>query len=1031
MKRLFKGFLLSIVLLFASGLIQETLPFDATLAPYFHYDIQSHSLSIQIDPAKHLLRAEDRLEVQWRGRWTNNLSFLLHPSLRVTRVLEAKTLQPLPWGEVAYSESARRVEIPFPRSSGSFSVAISYEGTLYDPVVKEKALQFVRGDQTSGLIGPEGVYLSHASHWYPDRPQSLASFEVEATIPAPFRVVTQGRLISEEVRGGSVRSKWIYDLPAESLTLVAGPYTVRSRQAGSIKVSTYFLPEDEKFSETFLDGAEEYLKLYSDLLGQYPFTKFDIVQNFFSSGYGFPTFTLLAPETIRQGKEFLRPGALDHEIVHSWWGHSVMNKPGTGNWVEALTAYCANYYYRELKLGEESARKYRQEVMQKYAIQVPPSKDYPLRDFEGKENEVDGQIGYGKGSMVFHMLRRLVGKDLFFATLKAFSRSYGGKQATWKDIQKIFEESSDRKLEDFFSQWLDRTGGPRLKLEGAKTQVTPKGYLVSGEVVQEGETYDLPLTVEVDEGAGKRSLLLEVSKRRTPFSMEGPRSPLSLRVDPDYQIFRRLYPEEVVPCLNALLEDRDKILVVPERGDEESRKIYADLAKMVQMRKSGRIVSEKELTEADVRNASVFFLGESWKNPVASRLLSSHPSPIRLREGSWTVEGESLDEGDESLLMTYPHPMQNGKWVTLYFGISPGALSRAQYIFFYGWDSYLVFKKGRPLKRGTLAPLRSMVSCNFLPFPDTEPTHERRLKEHVTTLASPELGGRHPGTAEYLKAQAYIAKQLEGMGLPPIYQPFSITVRDIDKTALVMKTGGSEQNLKAVPFRFSKEGEWEGPVLSMEMEENERARDIPGKAVLIRCHDGPKNLQIKTLLDKIKSLQSKGAAAAIFLIQEGDLENLAPYITYPSYFTPKLEARFRGREGEGFSFNRAMEASKTVAKAEGPNATVDLPVLLLPYSPQEEERLRWALEQKEVTLHLSVHFKRTRLSDSNIGGVIEGQDPERKGEFLILGAHYDHLGKNETTGAVTRGRTTTLPEWRPFWRLAGPSLREERNSREA
>ena len=151
-ERLLKSLFLSAVLLFASGLIEETFPLDASLAPYFQYDIQSHSLTIQIDPARHLLRAEDRLEVHWRGRWTNNLSFLLHPSLRVTRVLDAKNGQSLPWGEVSHSESARRIEVQLPRSSGSSSIAISYEGTLYDPVVKEKALQFVRGDQTSGLI---------------------------------------------------------------------------------------------------------------------------------------------------------------------------------------------------------------------------------------------------------------------------------------------------------------------------------------------------------------------------------------------------------------------------------------------------------------------------------------------------------------------------------------------------------------------------------------------------------------------------------------------------------------------------------------------------------------------------------------------------------------------------------------------------------------------------------------------------------------------------------------------------------------
>ena len=194
---------------------------------------------------------------------------------------------------------------------------------------RKRAFNLSRGDQTTGLIGSEGVYLSSATHWYPTKPDSMARFRVEATIPEPFRIVTQGELVSEDLKDGHWKSKWANELPAESLTLVAGKYSVKRREVGGIKFSTYFFHEDDRFSEIFLNAAEEYLKLYSDLLGPYPYKKFDIVQNFFSSGYGIPTFTLLAPETIRQGKEFLRPGALDHEIVHSWWGHYVrITSPG-------------------------------------------------------------------------------------------------------------------------------------------------------------------------------------------------------------------------------------------------------------------------------------------------------------------------------------------------------------------------------------------------------------------------------------------------------------------------------------------------------------------------------------------------------------------------------------------------------------------------------------------------------------------------------------------------------------------------------
>jgi aminopeptidase N len=609
-------------------------------------------------------------------------------------------------------ESAKRLEISFPRTPGPVVLSIAYEGRVYDPVTKERSLQFVRGDQTSGLIGPEGIYLPPQSLWYPDAPDSRAHFLVEATIPSPFRIVTQGELLSEELKDGHRKSRWEYGLPSEGLTLVGGRFSVKTRSVVGVRLSTYFFSDDDRFSEIFLDAAERILTIYSALLGKFPFKKFDIVENFFSSGYSFPTFTLLAPEAIRRGREFLRPGALDHEIVHSWWGHYVSEKPGIGNWVEALTTYCTNYYSRELEMSEEDVRKYREDVLQKYAIQVPPSRDYPLRQFQGKRDEVDGQIGYGKGSMVFHMLRQIVGSDVFFETLRQFSREYGGKQASWQEIQKVFETSSGRRLDVFFRQWLDRMGGPKLKLEAVQTRTSTRGYRVDGEVVQEGDVYELPLPLEIDDGVEKRRILLEASKRRNPFSVEIPNWPLTLKVDPDSHVFRRLYPEEIVPGLNALLEEQEKIFVLPDEDEEKAMETYEILAGMMQRQKGGRILSERDITEAEIKNTSLVLLGTSWKNPIFSDFLSNIPNPVRVKEGLFYLDGDPM-VGDESLLLTFHHPLEKQRWVTIYFGASTEALGRARYIFFYGWDSYILFKKGKPFKWGDFPPFRSFVSHRF------------------------------------------------------------------------------------------------------------------------------------------------------------------------------------------------------------------------------------------------------------------------------------------------------------------------------
>jgi len=702
--------------------------------PHMNFDIQSHSLKIQLDPLTHVIKAEDQMEILFKEGKAQTLSLLLHSKLRITRIVNLKTKKPLSWKEIPDSDIVKRLDVSLKKEEGPPFLSISYEGPIYDPVVKEKALQFVKGDETSGLIGSEGVYLSSSSYWFPDKPGSMAVFNLEASIPEPFRVTTQGELLSEELKDGFWRTKWRNEWPTESLALVAGKYSVKSRKVNGVKISTYFFQQDDGFSEIFLDRAEEYLKIYPEFLGPFPYRKFDIVQNFFSSGYSFPTFTLLAPEAIRQGKEFLRPGALDHEIVHSWWGHHVSGKPGTGNWLEALTTYCTNYFYKELKIGAEAARKHRQDVVQKYAVQVPPTKDYPLRQFEGKEGEIDGQIGYGKGSMVFHMLRQMVGKDLFFTTLKNFSKKYGGRQATWDDLKTAFEETGGKKLDRFFSQWLDRPGGPLLRLESVKYKVTPKGYLITGEVVQEGEIYEVKAKGKVEMNEGGKDLLMDISKRKNSFSIEVPKLPISLTLDPDHHIFRRLYPEEIIPGLNAFLEDSEgysppprgvysitpqgkpspeKIFVIPYGGDEERKKIYTELARMARERKGGEILSEREVTEEKISNSSLLLLGESWKNPLFSKLISQLPSPVILKEENFVVDGEKVDDGEESLLLTYPHPLRPGKWVTIYFGQSAEGLSRARYIFFYGWDSYVLFKKGRPEKRGSFSPPRSFISHDF------------------------------------------------------------------------------------------------------------------------------------------------------------------------------------------------------------------------------------------------------------------------------------------------------------------------------
>lgn len=416
---------------------------------------------------------------------------------------------------------------------------------------------------------------------------------------------------------------------------------------------------------------------------------------------------------------------------------------------------------------------------------------------------------------------------------------------------------------------------------------------------------------------------------------------------------------------------------------------------MARDRKGGKILTIKEVDEKEILGSSLMLFGESYKDPIFSKLLSKLPSPVRFQDGTFSLKGKKISEEDESLLFTYPHPLSPEKWITLYLGLSPISLSRARFIFFYGWDSYIVFKSGRPIERGNLPPKASFVSYDLLRR-SLNRIETQKLKDHIAYLSSPEMEGRFPGTSGYRKTQAYLINQVKDLGITPIYQPFSIFVKDIGETSLIITTSKKEEKLWAIPPYFSKGGEWKGAGIFCDEKEIDEVKNVTGKAILVinfKIAEGEED----SLFRKMGTLQSRGASAILFFIQEEDLNHLSPYITYPSYFPPAVEERLKKREKEGYGINRWIEASKVVARGKEIDFSVQIPILFVPY-PKSEEWVKNFLEEKEAFVQFTVQSKETQFQDLNIGGILEGEVPGKKDEFLVLGAHYDHLGQDEKSG---------------------------------
>jgi aminopeptidase N len=693
---------------------------DATSAA----EVVRHELTIELDPGQHQLVAQDQMTVQILST-VDQLAFTLHPSLEIKSILQLGSPQSDPLAfttRLEHDEGAQAVQLVTVRlphrlnPKDQVSLVWRYHGAINDPPRNPRHLRFVTPSETHGHIGSEGTYLSGETNWYPDLPKSLARFKVRVTIPEGWKSVTHGRRVQSGMRPGPARvapagpvviDEWEVADRTEALTLVANRFVEVVKPWGDVQVMTYLFPEDASLADEYLSAAVEYLQTYSNLLGRYPFPKFAVVENFFASGLGMPSFTLLGSGVIK--RHYVQPYALGHEIVHSWVGNWVLNDPKSGNWVEGLTTYLANYYFDELKGRLEDARQQRRMMLMGYAVYVTPEEDYPVARFRQKVDQKDNAIGYQKTAMVFHMLRGEIGEEPFWRAIRLLISEQGGRYTTWADLERIFSASAGLDLRWFFDQWVERPGAPTITVELVQARpLSGDAHHVQGRVVQRGTAYRLrvPVLLTFEAGQAQRSEV-HIDSAAQEFSLSVGGVPRRFHLDPDFEIFRRWDRTELPPMLNLYVTDRERSVILPRAGPPADVAPYEELAtRLGSQGTEGReppvIVRD---SDPETLQGSMLVLGGPEINPAAEWVRTVCGDRLGLSSGGFRVEGQTYHGPDFALLISCRHPRRPADVVTLFYGTTPEAAAKvARLLFFYGWQSYLVFRNGSVVARGDFSP---------------------------------------------------------------------------------------------------------------------------------------------------------------------------------------------------------------------------------------------------------------------------------------------------------------------------------------
>ena len=339
-------------------------------------------------------------------------------------------------------------------------------------------------DWVSVALQNDGADLLFPCKDHPSDKPATATMNI--SVPNPLVAVGPGKFAGVKKPNPEYSTyTWRMTNPISNYSLVfnAAPYrtikdSVKSVTGETIPIEFYILPESYDKGAGLIAETKKYNAFFEKYLGPFPFRsqKLGIVET--------PHLGMEHSTAIAYGNKFkYNEDGLDwlmlHEYGHEWWANLVTASDWRDFWIhEGFQSFMDTLYLQETK-GKEAylaAMRGRAKATRNMQPVAPrePKIAYQVYLAEPDFVNSDGDI-YGKGAVVLHTLRYLIGDDAFFRALRRMSYPTkemetftDGRQTrlvNTDDFLTIAEHESKMELDWFFEVYLRQPKLPKLITE--------------------------------------------------------------------------------------------------------------------------------------------------------------------------------------------------------------------------------------------------------------------------------------------------------------------------------------------------------------------------------------------------------------------------------------------------------------------------------------------------------------------------------------------------------------------------------------
>ena len=458
--------------------------------------------------------------------------------LNITSVSIAQESQPFD-----YDSERLQINLVQPTAEEPIEIAIAY--SVDHP---QRGIYFIQPDEHYP-DKPTQVWTQgedeDSRFWFPcfDYPGQLATSEIKVKVPSQYMAISNGELVSVEEATASKIYHWHQKQvhPTYLMTLAVGDFAELKDTWRDIPVTYYVEKGKEVSAKISMGKTPRMVEYLSDKYGyDYPFPKYAqvCVGDFIFGGMENTSTTLLTDRCLLDERAAIdnrnTESLVLHELAHQWFGDLVVIKHWSHAWIKEGMASYAEVLWTEEEYGQDDAAYYLLGEARSYLAEDSSRYRRPIvTNIYREAIELYDRHLYEKGACVYHMIRGILGDQLFDKAIQTFVNDNAHQTVETIDLLRAIDKATGYNLAGLFDQYVFRGGHPDYKVAYSWDNDSKLAKLT------------ITQTQAKDDNTGSDSKLFDLKIPIAFGYIDGVRREMSLRIHQQKQTF--YFPLEKKP----------------------------------------------------------------------------------------------------------------------------------------------------------------------------------------------------------------------------------------------------------------------------------------------------------------------------------------------------------------------------------------------------------------------------------------------------------------------------------------------------